>query len=438
MPFPKNWWPSLWAQVQADVAGAAKGPRVPARRTAVRRVGGWLIEPKNSVLITLCTVLVVGLARRWRQARRAQAAVARLEEPGLDAESIEAVAEHGRAGIVELFRILGTAEQPALRTAAGRALASLWARDELVPEEEQAIARRGFEVAWHARRRYPRALERPIPIAVSFGVPFLPSRSSEPEDGPLASRGLEPIVHEEDLEWSHRILGAQRAGLEAQSKWHAGNARAEFTIEPRDFVGQGPHRLVLAASVRTRGLTSTWEIPLPQMPMAIEFDPQLTVDALLAPFDAARAERIASALALEPAPEAKAHAQGEIAASRFLDLTPQIVMRDPPVIALATPLPCDLAHRVELEFEGVAGRFPAGEVVVSGQGGHTEPPARRVLFPLAPPAGVPPDAFNDAGERAIRVHLVADLHLAWSDPDLRSLWPGEVCSAWQTVRLVRR
>jgi hypothetical protein len=103
-----------------------------------------------------------------------------------------------------------------------------------------------------------------------------------------------------------------------------------------------------------------------------------------------------------------------------------------------TPLPCDLAHRVEIEFEGVAGRFAAGQVVVTGQGTNTEPPARRVTHPLTVPANLPPETFADAGERLARVHLVPDLHLAWSDPDVRSLWPGEVASPWRTVRLVRK
>ena len=95
---------------------------------------------------------------------------------------------------MELFRILGTADDPGLRDAAGVALARLWAKDQLIVEEEKAIVARGYAVTWRARRRYPRRLAAPIPVEVTYGVPFL--RAGEGGVGP------------ERVEWSHRILGA--------------------------------------------------------------------------------------------------------------------------------------------------------------------------------------------------------------------------------------
>ncbi len=88
---------------------------------------------------------------------------------------------------------------------------------------------------------------------------------------------------------------------------------------------------------------------------------------------------------------------------------------------MTTPLPCDLAHRLDVEIEGVPGRFRAGSVVVSGQesglGLRTRDPRR---FPLGPIAGLPPDAIDRPGERRIRLVLTADPDLGWADPDVRS------------------
>src|SRR5262249_40859337 len=157
---------------------------------------------------------------------RAREAVGRLEDPDVTPETIQAVVEHGRAGLMELFRLLAEGRSEAVRSAAGSALAVLWARDELIAEEEKALVRRGVEVAWRARRRYPRALQSEIPIAVAFGVPFLS------DDGP----GVGPS----QLEWSYRIVGARRASLELSSPWAAGPGRAEFSLVPSDFDTDGP------------------------------------------------------------------------------------------------------------------------------------------------------------------------------------------------------
>ena len=59
------------------------------------------------------------------------------------------------------------------RDAAGRAIAALWAQDQLIAEEEQALVRRGYAANWSARRRYPRAIRSEIPITVTYGLPFL-------------------------------------------------------------------------------------------------------------------------------------------------------------------------------------------------------------------------------------------------------------------------
>jgi hypothetical protein len=376
------------------------------------------------VLILLGVVVLIGGGRkllRWCRGRRA---VGRLDDPGVSPREIVEVAEFGRVGLFELFRILGSAEGPEQRAAAGRAISRLWADDQLVAEEEQAFARRAYEVDWQARRRYPRELRAEIPIVVGYGIPVL-------ADG---DGGVAPG----NLEWSHRIVGARRAALEEETAWTPGSGSASFTIIPEDFESNGPHQIVLEARVRTVGLTGPWQIELPKMPFRFEFDANLGVDSLLALPDESRGEVIGRSIRLEPPGTA------EGGAARPLPIHDGLVVRDPPWIVVDVPLPCDLAHRVELEIEGVAGRFPAGRLILSGQGGSPARPegtgtgraARR--FALGAVAGLDPSLLERPGRRRIRVHLKADPSLGWGDPAIRSIWPGEIASPWTDVDFSRR
>jgi hypothetical protein len=333
-------------------------------------------------------------------------------------EDIEAASDHGRAPLMDLFRILTTGETEPLRQAAGRTLAFLWAQDNLIIEEEKALILRGFAANWRARRRYPRQIRASIPIVISYGVPFLNQ----------GSQG----VGAENLEWSHRILGTRRATHESFTPWKAGAARAEIDLIPGDFDTNGPHRLVLHPRVRTRGLTDAWELDLPQIPFHIEFDPALTPDALFTLADAAREESIAQAVrlgAIEP---------NESWPGEYLALNDEFAFRDAPALLVRTPLPCDLAHSLEIEIDGVAGRFEAGAVVLSGQGSAREEGPEFRTFPLGPIGAVPRDAIDRPGSRRVRAILKADPDRGWGDPDIRSIWPGTLETDWVNVEVVRR
>jgi len=207
---------------------------------------------------------------------------------------------------------------------------------------------------------------------------------------------------------------------------------ARFEVDPSDFATLGPHRLALAAKVRVVGLTDNWEIELPHLPFSFEFDPILTVEALLTTEDDTRSAAFARSIRLET-PEAPG------TGSRHLDLTADLVLRDPPDLIVTTPLPCDLAHRMDIEIEGVPGRFRAGLVVVAGQdsGLRTQDWGVR-SFALVPIVGLPLGAIDRPGERRIRVVLTSDPELGWADPDARSVWPGTLTSEWAPVRVIRR
>ena len=413
----------VWARAIVLMAGGAIGQVGPPRRgrpgvRPARSWGGWLGDPRSAVLIVLGSVLLLGGGRKLLKGWRSRGAVARLGELNVTVEAVEEAPAHGRAGLFDLFRILGTAETETLRHAAGHALTVLWAQDQLIAEEEQAVVRRGSSVNWHARRRYPRALRSPIPIAVSYGLPFLR----------LEGTGITPA----NLEWSHRILGAERAGLEAFTPWAPGPGRAQFTINPGDFAANGPHRIEIQARVRTVGLTSSWEIALPHIPFSFELDPILQPEALLSLPDSSREVMMARAVRLEPA------SPGDRSTSEYLNLNDDLALRDPPPLVVTTPLPSDLAHTVEVEFEDLPGRFAAGEIVLSGQGtGRAEPEASR-RFPLGPLAPLPPDSIDRPGPRRMRVILNADADKGWAEPEIRSIWPGRIVTDWVDVRVVRR
>ncbi len=371
----------------------------------------WLADPRTAVLAFLASALIFGGGRKALQGLRTRRAIAALDGPDPAPSEVAEAAEHGRAGLVDLFRLLGTAPKPEVRDAAGRALARLWRLDEMIAEEEKALVRRGFVADWRARRRYPRGLRVPIPIGVAYGVPFL-------VDGPKE-------VGPANLEWSHRILGAGSAGLERFTPWRSGPASATFAVEPGDFPTDGPHRLALHAKVRAVGLTEAWEIELPQIPFSFEFDPKLAVDALLTLPDDARGRAFARGLRLGPPADSDED-------PTYLDLNTDLVLRNPPSLVVEGPLPCDLAHALAIEIEGVPGRFPAGTVVLTGS---SPGPSR---FPLGPIAGLPAGAIDRPGEIRLRAHLAADPDLGWADPDVRSIWPEPLTTDWDTVRVVRR
>lgn len=407
---------------QLSAALLAQTVEQPARRGARRRGetvarGGWarwLREPRNAVWVALAGLAVIGGGRRVRQWWQAREIVERLGAEDVAPETIRAAAAHGRAALFELFRILGTAESEAQRTAAGEALAEIWKRDDLITEEEKALVRRGFMAAWRARRRYPRALRAPIPVTVTFGVPFLRSDAS----------GVGP----EHLEWSYRVVGARRADLERFTSWSPGAGRAQLAVVPDDFETNGPHRLVLEAKARTAGLTGMWELELPHMPFSFEFDPRLAVGALLAAPDAARGEALARAIRLERASTDDAHV--------YLNLNEAFALRDPPDLVIDTPLPYDLAHTIAVELDTVDQPIKAGAIVVSGQG--TDAPAGRQRFPLRGDEPLPPDAIERPGTRRLRLALTPDPERGWADPDVRSLWPETITTEWVDVEIVRR
>lgn len=414
---------------EEDAGSGRSAPATPGRRAGQRRQpaskapGGldrFLGEPRNAVLILLGAVLIVGGGRKIRQSLRARRAVGLLERPDVTPGAVEASAEHGRAALLELFRLLAEGKTEGVRDAAGHALSVLWARDEMIAEEEKAVVRRGYRVDWKARRRYPRGLRSEIPFVVDFGVPFLRSEGA----------GVRPS----DLEWSYRVVGARRASLETFSPWTPGPCRAEFTVIPSDFDTDGPHKLVFQARVRSVGLTDAWEFDLPHVPFQFEFDPRVDVASLLAQFDESRGEAFARSVRL-----VKGSSEEGTDRSAFLPLNAALAVRDVPALEVTTPLPCDLAHAVEIEVSGVPGWHPAGEVVVTGQGGGgTRPAGGTLRVPLRP---VESAAFNELdrpGARAIRARLVADPDRGWSYPDVRSVWPGTVVTDWCDVDVVRR
>ncbi|WP_165230354.1 hypothetical protein [Aquisphaera insulae] len=382
-------------------------PNMPGRRA-------WLEDPRSFVLIVLGSITILGIAWKLLLAWRTRRGVARLLEADVTPEEVAAAAGFQRAGLMELFRIMGDPASllgPAHREAAATAIATLWAEDQLVSEEEQGFVRRGYAVNWKARRRYPRALGGPLPIAVEYGVPAL--------------RPSGPGVRPDNLEWSHRVLGAHRASLEQWSPWVAGPGRLAFEIMPGDFEGIGPHRLVLETRVRTRGLTTPWEIELPKVPFPIELDPRLEPGSMLAAPDEAHGRAMTAGLTLEPAPS-----DGSEALS-ILPLNQSLGIRNPPVLRIRRPLPRDLAHRIRIQLEGIEGTVAAGSVVLSGHGADT---MTVPIGALGDPGGLTIDRPGMIRARAV---LEPDESLGWSDPDLRSVWPGILETEWQTLEIIR-
>ncbi|HEU5117423.1 MAG TPA: hypothetical protein VFT74_12335 [Isosphaeraceae bacterium] len=371
----------------------------------------WLTDPRHSVLIVLVLAIVIGGGRKWLEARRAGRLKERLQGAEPSVEEILEASRYGREALPELFSLLDPATAPQRRQAAARSLASLWAQDQLVAEEERALVVRGFQVDWRARRRYPRSLSVPIPISVRFGLPFLKTDDDSEEKR----------ISQQQLEWSCRIAGSERASLETFSEWQAGRTEMSFDLNPQDFSGPGPHRLVFQARVRTRLMSSSWELDLPHIPLVIEFDPALDVEALKSLPDDETGRQVRQSIRLIEAPEGTE--------ARFLPIHRDLVIRNPPVLEV-DPRPCDLAHNLTVEFEGIGSTLPAGWLVVTAD-------QARKLVPLQFEGSLPESALDRTGEYRLRVKLSPDTHRGWADPDVRSVWPETIETEWVSVHIIR-
>jgi hypothetical protein len=183
-------------------------------------------------------------------------------------------------------------------------------------------------------------------------------------------------------------------------------------------------------------LTEDWQIDLPHIPFNFEFDPRLEVSSLLALPDEHRAERIARSVRLE------SRQPSSNDRSIFLPINQDMMIRNPPLIVVDTPLPCDLAHQAFLEFDEMPGRFPAGLVLLSGQGdgrsAFADTQAESKCCPIGPVEAKSPVPINQPGTHRLRVWLEPDPDLGWTDPDVRSIWPRRIETAWVRVEIVRR
>jgi hypothetical protein len=392
--------------VAALVALGAAGP-------VARPSPSWRMGPRSAVLGVLVTIAVLGVARKWLEAHRARVAIERLRGDACTADEILDAPRHGRAVLLDLFRLLAEAPTAQMRSAAGTALAELWAANQLVGEEEKAVVTRGYEVSWRGRRRYPRELRATIRLEVRFGLPFL--ASSE-----------ERVVRADQLLWQYRVAGSRRASLEAWSDWVPGPVVVSVPIEPGDFAGNGPHRLVLEARVRTCGLTESWEHSLPSVQHTFEFDQILRVDALYALPDSSRATVMSQAVVLE---EAVAERETE---SRFVWLAEGYATRSLPELVVREPLPCDLSHRAWVELEGVEGRWAIRPVVVPADG---QVVPTHIL--IRPDAASQPLRIEHPGTYRVRAVLEPDANLGWTEPEIRSVWPERVVTNWVDVDVIR-
>jgi hypothetical protein len=126
---------------------------------------------------------------------------------------------------------------------------------------------------------------------------------------------------------------------------------------------------------------------------------------------------------------------------RFLSLSGEMVLRSPPTLCATTPLPCDLAHRIFLEFEGIDARWEAGSVVLSEQGGvRSGNPLQSGgrSFPMESITPAPSGLIQRPGTQRLRAVLEPDPELGWADPEIRSIWPGRITTNWCEVEIVRR
>ena len=404
---------------RADRAGA--NPSTPIRKPGQRTIGDpakQFADPRRWVFIAVVGFLVVGGGRKWLSAKRGRQMADKLAENKATPDEIRSSARHGRLVVQDLFRVMAEGVSAEHRLAATESLVRLWRADELIPEEEKAIVTRSLVVDWQIRRKYPRLLSGQIQIRALFGVPKL-------VDHELNSWLME------HLRWSYRVTGTRRAADDAWTVCKVAPARVGFEIITDDFPEDGPHRLILHLRLKTHELTDNWELDLPAQSTSFDWDDHLQPGALVTLPDSQRAELWASSIVFMGA-------SGDDASPVFVQLDHQFALRNPVLPALKLPIPCDLAHRMMLEIENVAGRWSAGEWIESAQ--------TMIVSDGVLPKIWPEKAFRVSGDESgltrggqyrMRVVLEPNPERGWSDPMIRSVWPDSIVSEWVNVDVVR-
>ena len=101
---------------------------------------------------------------------------------------------------------------------------------------------------------------------------------------------------------------------------------------------------------------------------------------------------------------------------RFFPINADLAVRDLPSLEISGPLTCDLAHAVELEFEGISERLPAGEVIAHGHASDADNPQQIREYPLGRIGFDAKLAIERPGARKIRARLIPDPDHGWADP----------------------
>jgi hypothetical protein len=410
-----------------DRTGA--NPSTPVRRPGTRerterQVSKPFSDPRRWLFLAVVGFLVIGGGRKWLHGRKGRRLADRLHDGTAPIDDIRNANRYGRIVVHDLFRVLTDGKSLEHRAAATEALIKLWRADELIPEEEKAIVTRSFTVDWRIRRKYPKGLTGPIAVVADFGLPE------------LADRELSAWLADH-LQWSFRVNGTRRA---SDDSWHIQDSEhrsVRLTFMGEDFPDAGPHRLILHMKVDTIGLTDQWTLELPAQTISFEFDDKLQLNALAGMPDSARADIMNASV--------KPRTGGEHPEPVFSVLDDRFALRNPPVLALRSALPSDLAHCARLELEGVSGQWTIGEWIVASKtisGSDGEQTAQDSLAARHWPERLEPNSESASIERGghyrARVVLESRPERGWSDPDVRSVWPETITSEWFDVEIVRR
>ena len=100
-----------------------------------------------------------------------------------------------------------------------------------------------------------------------------------------------------------------------------------------------------------------------------------------------------------------------------MPISAELCLRGLPALLITGPLPCDLSHRIELEFEGSPQRVFAGNIAVSGDVNG----AQFAELPLAPISSLPLSSIDRPGDTRLarRAHRRRRARLGVAGDSLR-------------------
>lgn len=411
------------ATASVDRTGA--NPSTPVKRPGQRsglKTQNPMADPRRWMFIAIVAFLVIGGGRKWLKSVHGRRISDKIADGTASPEEIRSSFQFGRIVVADLLQVLTEGKTPEIRNSAFESLVQLWKADELISEEEKAIVTRSVQIEWHQRRKYPRALTGSFQISARLGFPDTADQT--------VNQWLQS-----HLQFSRRLTGSRRAAYEVWQAVPHHSADVQAELHAGDFPEDQVHRIALFVKVKTDDLTSSWELELPAFPTSFEWDRHLNLNALAGPAIDSEMATIQNAFNWRTNQISNSQEN-----PRIVPISDSFAIRNPPDLYVELPMPRDLSHQAFIEIKGCESLIPAGSWIMATRN-KIDPSANSEIkcqnWSIAPDSIVADDKIGHGGKFELRVVLEPSPERGWSDPEIRSVYPNQIKTAWTEIEIVR-